>query len=342
MRVCLIGDFSKDLDEGYKNVSHYLAQELETRVDLSTLDVKKILNAAFWKRFVNHRPQIAHLIAQPTLSSLLFIVLCKICWKDVRIVISALRPERFFAARMFLIHRCVLKAAGPDLILVQSLAAKKRFDDLQIRAEFMPNGVDTQRFHPVRGEEKGELREKYHLKSNLPVILHVGHLEEARNLEKLTPLLDEGMQVVIVGSVYMGVNQVLINKLERKGFKIIQGYLPEVDELYKLADCYVFPVEPGNSLSMPLSVLEAMACNLCVIATRFTGLETAFAEGGGLVFIKQTDDILPVVRKILELNPIPTTREKVAAFSWSGITDRLLGSYRECLGSGLSNSPRLR
>jgi hypothetical protein len=41
MQVCLIGDFSPNLDEGYKNVSHYLADELGTRLEIKRLDVKR-------------------------------------------------------------------------------------------------------------------------------------------------------------------------------------------------------------------------------------------------------------------------------------------------------------
>jgi len=339
MRVCLIGDFSNDLDEGYKNVSHYLAHELQTRLELITLDNKKVISFPFWRKAFAARPQIAHLIAQPTLASFLFAILCRVIWKDVRILISALRPEKFYAASKTFLAKLVIRLAKPDLILVQSQEAKENFDGMTCRVEILPNGVDVKRFHAVNPEEKKRLREKYHLDSTLPVILHVGHLEEARNLGKLIPLREQGMQVVIAGSVYMGVNRNLIDQLTEKGFVIFKGYLPEVDELYKLADCYVFPLEPGNSLSMPLSILEAMACNLCVVTTRFKGLESAIQEGDGFKFIDTVDEIGLEVLKVLEMHPFPSTREKVVAYSWDMIASRLVGYYQECLETASRNLP---
>jgi glycosyltransferase involved in cell wall biosynthesis len=328
MQVCLIGDFSPNLDEGYKNVSHYLADELGTRLEIKRLDVKEIKSVGFWKTARSLRPQIAHLIAQPTLSSLLFVFIGRFFWKDAKIVISALRPEKFFAGRMSFLQKFSFGLAGPDLILVQSSDAKDRFEEFGCRrVELFPNGVDVERFSPVTQSEKWKLRKKYDLDPDLPVILHVGHLEESRNLELLIPLREKQIQVVIAGSVYMGVNQVLIDRLERNGFKIFKGYQPNVEELYQLSDCYVFPLEPGNSLSMPLSVLEAMATNLRVVTTRFKGLEAAFAGGNGLKFVNSPEDVVPVTLEILSSKKKIQTRDQVRSFSWDELALRLCDYY---------------
>ncbi len=70
MVICLIGDFSANMDEGYKNVCHYLAKELESHHIVIKLDVKKISSLNFWKTVINAHPHIAHLITQPTSVSL--------------------------------------------------------------------------------------------------------------------------------------------------------------------------------------------------------------------------------------------------------------------------------
>jgi glycosyltransferase involved in cell wall biosynthesis len=333
MQVCLIGDFSELLDEGYKNISHYLAKELETRLELKKLDNKEINSVSFWKTALILRPQIAHLLAQPTMSSLLFVILCRILWKDAKIVISALRPEQFFANRLMQLNKFVLRLARPDLILVQSIYAKDKFEQLGCKTEILPNGVDIKRFSPVTRSEKSKLREKYDLDPARPVLLHVGHLEDARNLETLIPLVKDRIQIVIAGSLYMGVNQTLIERLERSGLRILKGYQAHVEELYQLSDCYVFPLEPGNSLSMPLSVLEAMACNLPVVSTRFKGLETAFCEGNGLKFINSPDDVAPAIGEMLNFSKRIQTRDQVQSFSWNKIASRLCGFYSDVCDS---------
>jgi glycosyltransferase involved in cell wall biosynthesis len=93
-----------------------------------------------------------------------------------------------------------------------------------------------------------------------------------------------------------------------------------------LADCYVFPPLPGSSLNMPLSVLEAMACNLPVVTTRFQGLDT-FREGDGLVFVDRSDDLAPRVQELLESCAPPATREKIQDLSWQSVATRLQTYY---------------
>ena len=51
------------------------------------------------------------------------------------------------------------------------------------------------------------------------------------------------------------------------------SYIPEVEDIYRLSDLYLFLAESDTAaIEVPLSVLEAMACNLPVICTPFGGL----------------------------------------------------------------------
>ncbi len=261
----------------------------------------------------------------------MFAIAARIFWKDVKIIISALRPEKFFSPRMVL-KNFFLRLAKPDLILVQSHEAKRRFLDYGCKVEWLPNGVDIQRFVPVISSEKSKLRMKFDLSSDHPVVLHVGHFQSTRNMEKLIPLKEKQIQVVIVGSIYLGTDEGLVDRLESNGFKIIKGFQSNVEELYQLSDCYVFPLETGNSLSMPLSVLEAMACNLLIVSTRFNGLETAFKEGDGLIFVDTPDDIVTAIYENIYTRNNYRNREKVESFSWEKISLQLSNYYTKMLG----------
>ncbi len=68
----------------------------------------------------------------------------------------------------------------------------------------------------------------------------------------------------------------MADELRRAGVLLITHYLPEIVELYQAADAYVFPVPPNpadpSAIDLPLSVLEAAACNLPILATRFGAL----------------------------------------------------------------------
>jgi glycosyltransferase involved in cell wall biosynthesis len=179
--------------------------------------------------------------------------------------------------------------------------------------------------------EKRKLRIKYGLDVDQPVVLHVGHLEPDRNLTALTALPSAGMQVVVAGSLYMGIHEELITRLESAGLIILRGFQPHVEELYKLADCYIFPLPPGNSITMPLSVLEAMACNLPVITTRFSGLVQAFAQGNGIRYLESEENVLEVVHEVLRSGMPVLTRDLVIPYSWPAIAARLQAHYERLL-----------
>jgi glycosyltransferase involved in cell wall biosynthesis len=334
MKICLIGDFSDNLDEGYKNTSHYLAKELEQRHTVVRLNAKHVGTSGFWRSFTSAAPQIIHTIAQPTDQSLILTRLMQRYWPQARTVVSALGAERYFAdGTASLKQRLVLRAARPDLTLVQTSAAERMFKQLDCQVAQLPNGVDTERFRPVSQEQKRVLRATYGIDHERPVALHVGHLRAARNLTALQPLLARQIQVVVAGSLYMGTNHEFIQQLEQAGFRILKGYQPRIEELYMLADCYIFPTQPGVSITMPLSVLEAMACNLPVITTRFVGLVQAFAPGGGLTFIDDADDIPALVDATLASAQQCTTRRMVQAMSWQAVADRLESYYDRILAA---------
>lgn len=330
MQICLVGDFSPNLDEGYKNTSHYLARELSVFNEVFCLDHKAVSVSSVLDAFKHISPQVIHAITRPTYQSLYFSKLLNLRWEKAKTVISALKPEGFFLNNhISFTQRILLSLAKPDLITVQTEVAERLFQEAGYRTYFWPNGVDTGRFSPASENEKQNLKIKYSIDLNKPVILHVGHLEVARNLAALEPLIIEGMQVVVAGSVYMGVHRQLIDDLKSKGFTIFEGYQPNVEELFRLADCYVFPLNPCASLSMPLSVLEAMSTNLPVVTRRFQGLVDNFCEGNGLYFADQADDILMRVRNALASQYQTNTRSMVERFSWTSLAQQIQDQYQK-------------
>ena len=60
-------------------------------------------------------------------------------------------------------------------------------------------GVDTEKFKPVTKEKSAELKAKYGVSPEKKVVLHVGHLNEGRNVAQLMKL-DEKYQVILVTS----------------------------------------------------------------------------------------------------------------------------------------------
>lgn len=108
-----------------------------------------------------------------------------------------------------------------------------------------------------------------------------------------------------------------------------------------MADCYLFPVRDDiASIDLPLSVLEAMSCNLPFITTRFGGLDEVFEEGEGLFFLDNETSLEENLRIIRDGLVHIETRKKVVAKACSLLvfTDGA-SIYMENCDTGAMNEP---
>ena len=337
MRICLVGEFSGNLDEAMRIVTSQLDRELSKRHEVLRLDVKKAFPTGFRKDIKQFHPQIVHYLPGPTIISLAMMKLIHLHCRESRTVMFAMHPG-FHGLRglsygpsyaLSTLTKPLLPLFKPDLMLTQSPETEKMFADAGYKTMFFPCGVDTEKFAPVTRENKGALRQKYGLDEKEFVLLHVGSIKRRRNVQILQKLAEQDVHVVVVAATSTGVEKGTEEELERSGCSVWKKYVPNIEEVYALADCYVFPtVKTVGAIEFPLSVLEAMSCNLPVMCTRFGGLPRAFQEGDGLFFVSEEDDFvrgLNSVRNGLEIK----TREKVLPYSWEKVTSRLVQIYQE-------------
>ncbi len=329
MRICLVGDYSPQLNEGYKNIAHSLSYGLEIYHKVFRLHVGKLFNIKTWVSLKAFSPQVIHILSQPTIMSLLLLFSISFINRRNYKLISALRFERLKSNDLYeTLFGFVIRIVQPDLVLVQSSAAGVLFSNQwNCNTNQLPNGVDLQKFYPVTEEQKLRLRGKYCLDPQSPTILHVGHPIPERNLSSLEPLIEHGFQVIMVASKYLQPTDEFIEELRDRGFVVIDTYLPNVEELYQLADCYIFPVNSGNSISMPLSILEALACDLPVVSTRFDAIHERFGEGTGIYYIDSEMEIIDQVENAIKESL--STRSLVEGLSWEALATTLSEFYQE-------------
>jgi len=338
MKILLIGDFSNNFDEGFKNIAKYTYQYLSKKYDVKTLNIKQILSVRTVKTLKESKPDIIHYFTAPTLSSFILIKILSIKYPKSKIIISALYPKFSLFLRnkrLKSILKFILKK--PDAILYQN--DHEVFKDISKNVIFFPNYVDINKFKPVTEKEKLELREKYDIEKNKFVILHVGHLSKKRNLEVLSNIqkLNKDYQVVIVAGTYVYKDEELLFELQKKGCKVIVGYVDNLQEIYTLSDCYVFPVPWGNTISIPLTILEAMACNLPIITLRYPTF-SIYEEGNGLYFVNDVNEIPDKIKELesaLENGIEIKTREKVLSYSLENMTEKLEKIYKELIERGI-------
>jgi glycosyltransferase involved in cell wall biosynthesis len=339
-RVCVI---TEDLlgapDEGIKKFAFTVAQSLRSVHDVTLLGTRgetslpnarvvpaprTFLSPALARELRQQRPDVVIYVAtaSTTLWSFARSRVLKLLAPSARIVLVGLWAHRHRPWQQRLI-----RFVAPDLVCVQSPATQRYLADLGCRVSVVPSGVDLDRFRPVPDDRQRQLRDQYGVRHDLPVVLHVGHLQQRRGVGILAEIAASGdCQAVLVTSSSTPRDLAVARSLRKAGVLVITTYQPHIEELYQLADCYLFPVASrANSIEAPLSVLEAFACDMPVVSTRFGGLESMFGQSrrDGLVFADDPADLVSAARRLARERPTGT-RSLVLPYSWDAIATQLL------------------
>lgn len=343
MRICIYTKrLTQRLDEGIVRVAHEVAHQLAKNHEVLTLfsagdmavaeNLIRIptnrsgLNLRLGREVRTFRPDIILYIPRGPvgLSSLLFARVLKSYGRSADLMILAPQPKGFTSS---LSRKCA-PLLRPDLILATSRKDQQDLEGLGCAAQFVPLGVDIERFTPAIPSGKSELRRRYGFGEKDLIVLHVGHVREGRNVGALERLQGNGIQVLVAGSTFFPAEASLAHRLETRGVRFLTKYFDHIEEIYQLADLYVFPTLSEEAcISQPLSVLEAMACNLPVVSTRFGGLPDLFpGEGGGLFYVSDTADLLAKVKYVCDniRDVSPRTREMVQQYSWDRSSREIL------------------
>jgi glycosyltransferase involved in cell wall biosynthesis len=333
MRICILGDFNdSNLNEGVKNVTNLISRELAYEHEILELNIMKAYTPQPWKQVGAFRPHVIHCFSCATLKSffLLRYASFRSRNKSAKTVMSAAHPY-FLGLLDNPIARRMISSVKPHLILTQSPRVVEKLNELRFNCALLPNGVNVERFAPVSDGVKRTLRAKYRINEDSYVVLHVGHISPRRNLQVLSEVQGDDTQVIVVASTHHGLDSNIRNELVTSGCKIWQTYCDHIEEVYVLSNCYVFPAISGKMIFSPLSVLEAMSCNLPVITTRHEWLTSMLKEGQGLKFAESNREILEGISDIKADGGKINTREQVLPYSWKKVVQQLEAFYEKLL-----------
>ncbi len=331
MRICLIGNYSSSPDDSHQVSTGRLADNLGKSNKVLPLSVGAVRRLSFWKEIRSFHPEIIHYVPGASLNSFLLVKLLSIYVRNTATVVSVGRPYFSNTSARF------LRFVKPDLALVQSGVTDHRLQNLGFRTRFLPGGVDVDKFIPVAAETKLALREKYGLDTGKPVLLHVGSVKVGRGVLALAEVQRScpDVQVLILGPTSVGFSQETKSALETAGCLVRMGYIKDINEMYALSDMYLYPTvvlkdsagrDIADSAEAPLSVFEAMSCNLPIVASRFGALPSMFTEGDGFYFA-EPGEFSKCVRTILSGGQEIKTRERILPYSWPNISKQLESIY---------------
>lgn len=336
-RICVFTDepLTPPYDEGVRNLAFQIYSALHGRPNTLlictrgqgelALEVKtnKLLLSAELRRAIRaFTPDVILYLSDGgvTAASLVRARVLKSHGRGCPIAFLSVQPKL-----MSTLGKIIRKLFSPDLMLTQSIAEARKAESQGCRASMVPVGVDLAKFVPVDASRKLELRLKHGVGASDTIVLHVGHLREDRNIRVLKRMQEAGgCRCIMVGSTRTIRDGRLVAELVDAGVMVIEDYQPNIEEWYQLADLYVFPVMvPDAAIQFPLSVLEALACNLPVVTTRFGGLVDALPEAEGLKFV-DSDDALVSAVQAFSTGSGHEVREIAEGFSWQRAVDLIV------------------
>jgi glycosyltransferase involved in cell wall biosynthesis len=212
-----------------------------------------------------------------------------------------------------------------------------RFKVCPEKVKIIPNGVDTDLFHPnIIGSE--DVLTRYHLPEDY--ILFVGRLVEQKGIQFLLKAIKgTRINVVIVGGgplfSYLKDLCQRLDIVERVHFI---GSIP-LNDLRKIYSQAKFFVLPSIAEGFPLVGLEAIASGLPLVVSKIKGIEDiVIDEYNGILFnVGNVNELRCCLNQLFEDNSLAKVMgvrsRKIAEdkFSWREIAKQTLRLYEEIL-----------
>lgn len=180
------------------------------------------------------------------------------------------------------------------------------------------------------------IKNELNVEKTQKLVVSVGELDDNKNhitvIKALSMLGRKDFKYVVCG---VGPNKdMLLNEAEKMGLKdnvLLAGYRNDIPDVLNAADIFVFP---SFHEGMPVSVLEAMACGLPVIASDIRGNVDIIKDGyNGYLFAPANANTLCEKLELLmddadKRKTMGTkNREIVKDFSLEAVTEELKRIY---------------
>jgi glycosyltransferase involved in cell wall biosynthesis len=148
------------------------------------------------------------------------------------------------------------------------------------KIEILYYGVDLERFSPLSDEERREARAHFALPISVPVVGVVAHLTERKGHRFLFDALvglPSDVHVLLAGEGAL--EEELRAHAQRVGIEErvhFLGFQSDVRRVLAALDVFCLP---SLKEGLPISIMEAQACGLVVVATRTAGVPEVVREG---------------------------------------------------------------
>jgi glycosyltransferase involved in cell wall biosynthesis len=201
---------------------------------------------------------------------------------------------------------------------------------------FIPNGVDTVRFHPVDPAERPRLRASVGLPSDAPVIAFVGFFSRDKAPQVLVQAwcrirkeVVPSPTLLLIGSADPAHVEVdprivaevrdLIRAERAESFVRFVGTTHDIPTFLQASDIFALP---SLREGLPNALMEAMACGLACLASRLPGVTDLLIENGVNGHLLHPGDCDDLAAALLALLRDPSRRAALGARAQATIEQR--------------------
>ena len=315
MVIHVIGTVNGQINEGMRNIATHLAKEFEKENTILYSGLKQIPQIVLNSR----RADVTMIFARANkLVYKLTSIVTKMC-KNTWIVLVQKPGVDFMEKNNKHPLKCsYLSITEGDMRDVKIVSGRKK--------KLFSVGIKADKFAPVSVEQQKKLKQKYGFDPSKPLVIHVGHCSKGRGLEDFEKI-HTAQRLVVASGMFEDENVVRI--LNEANVKIHEGYLENVEEVYQMADAYLFPTRSMEFvISIPLSVMEALSCGVPEIGYKsFENLKEITGSESAITLIdnvEQLDEILP---EVIKKKSNHSLLEKTG--SWSEVAQSVLEMIRE-------------
>lgn len=191
----------------------------------------------------------------------------------------------------------------------------------------IPNGVDINRFHPLKNEERKSKKERRGV-----CIGYLGRLSPEKNIISMIKAvkaltLESGLDNVYLKIAGTGPVYNKIKRMEDEKIKVL-GYVEDAPSFYRSVDVFLLP---SKLEAQPIALLEAMASGLPVITTD-VGDNKYFVQGNGILCGTSAKEIGAAIKEMLseDMERMGTESRRIVenGYTWDKIAERTLEVYK--------------
>ena len=222
-----------------------------------------------------------------------------------------------------------------EVIVLTKIMYDETYNATGISAKIIPNGVDTSIFHPnFKNAEENVV----------PTLICVSRLDNKKGIEyaiesvhSLVKEYPESRLLIIGDGDFRKYLENMVTTLELSKNIEFLGSIPNIQVANYLREADIFLL-PSLSEGLPLTLLEAMACGLPIIATPVSIVPEIIQKwnNGIIVSFKSSDEITNAVRQMVETGLVSklgsnSYHASKCTYSWSVISKKYEELYSQIL-----------